>query len=320
MAERSFNLVVPLAHEATAMRITDTAGSSRAASSAVSPLIGASLRQGDVDSTNGRSTPLDMTTGFRHTGIAAVNPAVEIGVSDRSGDKPLCVRSAAFLSSGVASMGGLGGGRASGAGAPTVRQPRFSAAHPDWRQEAVRNLNRSKHTMSKSKGNLKHGGHGTLTYARWKSMMARCYQVNAENYQYYGARGITVCEQWHDFAAFLADMGECPDRSMTVDRVKNEIGYQPGNCRWATKANQNRNRPSHQVLLTHNGKTQNVTAWAAETGMSANAINQRLYLGWGVERALTTPLKARTVKRCLHGVLSSRECPQCDREIEATEC
>lgn len=88
MTERSFNLVVPLAHKATAMRITDTAGSCRDRSGAVSPLIGAGLRRGDVDSTTGRSTQptpttpgirtssIDMPTMFRHTGRAAANSAV----------------------------------------------------------------------------------------------------------------------------------------------------------------------------------------------------------------------------------------------------
>lgn len=136
----------------------------------------------------------------------------------------------------------------------------------------------------------RHGGCGTLTYARWKSMMARCHNPNATNYQYYGALGIVVCERWHDFPSFRTDMGECPDRSMTLDRIKNERDYEPGNCQWATQAKQNRNR-SHCVQLTHNGVTRNVADWADVVGMSANALSMRLRLGWSVERTLTTPLK-----------------------------
>lgn len=138
-----------------------------------------------------------------------------------------------------------------------------------------------------------HGGHGTLTYARWKSMMQRCYQPTASNYRYYGGQGVTVCERWHDFAAFLGDMGECPDRSMTLDRRENAKGYEPGNCRWATQAEQNRNR-SYCVELTHEGITRNVADWAAAVGMTANALSMRLRLGWTVERALTQPVKRRT--------------------------
>lgn len=142
----------------------------------------------------------------------------------------------------------------------------------------------------KSLGNPKHGGHGTLTYARWKSMMQRCNDPNHVGYDRYGGRGIVVCERWHQYRAFLADMGECPGKHMTVDRLKNEIGYQPGNCQWATKADQNRHR-SHCVQLTHNGITMNATDWALRIGVSPNTLLQRLYLGWSTERALTTPVK-----------------------------
>lgn len=145
--------------------------------------------------------------------------------------------------------------------------------------------------MSNPNGNIKHGGHGTLTYMRWKSMMQRCCYPKAANYKYYGALGIKVCQRWHDFSLFLADMGECPDRSMTLDRLKNERNYEPGNCRWATKAAQNANRPTHSVQLTHNGMTQSVAQWAAATGIKANNISMRLRLGWSVEKALTTPIK-----------------------------
>ena len=142
------------------------------------------------------------------------------------------------------------------------------------------------------KGNIKHGGHGTLTYMRWKSMMQRCNDPKAVNYKYYGAVGIKVCDRWHDFQAFLADMGKCADKSLTLDRIDNAKGYKPGNCRWVTRAAQNKHRPSHRVELTHNGETHSVTEWAAIIGISANTINQRLYVGWSAEKALTTPLQS----------------------------
>lgn len=139
-------------------------------------------------------------------------------------------------------------------------------------------------------GNIKHGGHGMLTYARWKSMTQRCGDPSASNFKYYGGRGISVCERWHDFAAFLADMGECPDRSMTLDRIKNDLGYQPSNCRWATKAEQNANR-SLCVQITHGGRTQNLADWAREVGMTANTLAMRVRNGWSAERALTQPVR-----------------------------
>lgn len=125
-------------------------------------------------------------------------------------------------------------------------------------------------------------------------MMQRCHDKNASNYKHYGARGIRVCQRWHSFSAFLTDMGKCPGKSMTLDRLDNELPYQPNNCRWTTQAEQNRNR-SNCVQITFGGVTRNVTDWAAAAGMTANALHMRLRLGWTVERALTQPLKARTV-------------------------
>lgn len=140
-----------------------------------------------------------------------------------------------------------------------------------------------------SSGNRKHGGHGTLTYARWKSMMQRCHDKNASNFKHYGGAGITVCERWHDFALFLMDMGECKDKSLTLDRIVGQIGYQPGNCRWVTQAEQNRNRPKHALMLTHAGETKSLTDWASTVGLSANTLRMRLQLGWSIEKALVTP-------------------------------
>lgn len=145
-------------------------------------------------------------------------------------------------------------------------------------------------------GNLKHGGSGTLTYARWRSMIARCTNKNATNYKYYGGNGITVSEDWLNYASFLNDMGECPSKEYTLDRLDNQLGYQAGNCRWATKKQQNQNRPNHQVNLTFNGKTQTITEWAIEIGMRPNTLATRItHLRWPVEKALTQTVKKRTV-------------------------
>jgi hypothetical protein len=80
---------------------------------------------------------------------------------------------------------------------------------------------------------------GTRTHRAWMRMHERCRRDDGA--EYYRDCGITVCERWASFRAFLADMGECPP-GRTLDRIRNELGYKPGNCRWATASTQTRNR------------------------------------------------------------------------------
>lgn len=87
----------------------------------------------------------------------------------------------------------------------------------------------------------RHGWAGTPTYATWSSMHSRCTDPRNASYKRYGERGITVCERWNDFEAFLEDMGERP-AGMTLDRINGDGNYEPGNCRWATKAKQESNK------------------------------------------------------------------------------
>lgn len=79
-------------------------------------------------------------------------------------------------------------------------------------------------------------------------MRARCRDPNAINYHRYGGRGITVCDRWHSFSAFLEDMGRKPTPAHTIDRVNNDGNYEPGNCRWATAKEQIANRPSRKGI------------------------------------------------------------------------
>ena len=76
----------------------------------------------------------------------------------------------------------------------------------------------------------------------WKSMIQRCDNKNRKDYQYYGGRGITVCERWYSFQNFLTDMGEPPINKPSIDRINNELGYFPENCCWADKYTQAHNR------------------------------------------------------------------------------
>ncbi|MFJ4469497.1 hypothetical protein ACIP2X_18665 [Streptomyces sp. NPDC089424] len=89
-----------------------------------------------------------------------------------------------------------------------------------------------------------HGRFGTTLYTTWARMIQRCTNPDHPRWADYGGRGITVCERWRDFSNFLADMGECPP-GLTLDRIDNDGGYEPGNCRWADYSTQNLNRRPH---------------------------------------------------------------------------
>lgn len=86
-----------------------------------------------------------------------------------------------------------------------------------------------------------HGKYRTTTYNSWRAMLARCLDKKHPQFSDYGGRGITICEQWRSFTKFFADMGDRPEGT-TLDRKNNEGNYESGNCQWATRIEQNRNK------------------------------------------------------------------------------
>lgn len=138
-----------------------------------------------------------------------------------------------------------------------------------------------------------HGKRNTREWSAWNSMIRRCTNPTNKVYEYYGARGITVCERWlSSFPCFLEDMGPCPS-GLTLDRIDCDGNYEPGNCRWATRQTQSRNRRTSH-MITHNGLTMCLSEWSQRTGLSHTTILSRLRRGWSVAEALDTPLGVRT--------------------------
>lgn len=145
----------------------------------------------------------------------------------------------------------------------------------------VRDTNRQRMTI--------HGHSGTPEYYTWKLMLARCEDPRTKGYRYYGARGITVCEAWHTFDNFFADMGPRPSPHHSIERLQSTEGYHAANCIWFPVHLQQRNT-SRNRFLTYNNVTQCAAAWAEVTGIAGKTICARKNYGWSDEDALTIPV------------------------------
>lgn len=140
-----------------------------------------------------------------------------------------------------------------------------------------------------------HGMKSHPLFSRWWGMHSRCRRMEG-----YADRGITVCERWHDFALFLEDMGKPPTAAHQIDRIDFNGNYEPTNCRWVTPSEQQRNTSKNR-LLSFDGRTQCLSAWAEEIGMSPVTLSHRINkLGWPVDRALTTPLSLSHKRYGMH--------------------
>lgn len=118
-------------------------------------------------------------------------------------------------------------------------------------------------------------------------MRKRCYNKNCKDYKDYGGRGITICDEWfNSFQEFYNwSMSHGYDDNLTIDRIDNNKSYSPTNCRWVDRKVQ-ANNTRHNVLLTYNGKTQNMKQWADELGIKRNTICCRHRKGWSDKECL----------------------------------
>lgn len=138
-------------------------------------------------------------------------------------------------------------------------------------------------------GKLKHGharvGFRSPTYKVWAGIRARCNNPRDTNYNYYGGRGIQVCERWDEFTSFLEDMGERPSLKHSIERDNVDGDYCPENCRWATQKEQSLNKRC-TIRLTVGGETRTAVEWCKLHGVEYDALFFRYQQGWSDEECV----------------------------------
>lgn len=135
--------------------------------------------------------------------------------------------------------------------------------------------------------NTVHGKYLTPEYKVWNGMSQRCSNPKHPAYSRYGGRGIVVCERWHSFKNFFADMGPRHSSGHSIERINNNLGYEPSNCKWAIRKEQQRNR-FNNVCIVIDGKSLCFKDACAAVGLNQSTVKGRLERGWALNKALTT--------------------------------
>lgn len=138
-------------------------------------------------------------------------------------------------------------------------------------------------------------------YRVWSEMLQRCYNPKNNRYQAYGARGVKVCTRWQEsFEAFIKDMGRRPEKGLSLERRDNDGHYEPNNCYWATKKEQQRNKRTSK-RITVDGVTRTEAEWAEITGVKRTTIASRLKAGMSPEEVVKPGRAHRREGVKLHG-------------------
>lgn len=146
----------------------------------------------------------------------------------------------------------------------------------------------------KSRGNTKHGGHGTRLYSIWNNMNNRCMYESCDNYKWYGGRGIKVCFEWNrknpngfeNFRAWAYYNGY--DDTKEIDRINTNDDYTPKNCRFITH-HENTNNMSTNINLTYGDHTHTLAEWSHLLNIPYDTLKYRYHNGWSSSEILTVP-------------------------------
>ena len=130
-------------------------------------------------------------------------------------------------------------------------------------------------------------------YAEWARLKRRCNNPNCEAYKNYGGRGIKVCDEWNDASVFVSwCLSNGYKKGLTLDRIDNNKGYSPSNCRWVTRKVQANNKRNNR-LITYKDVTLTLAQWSEKLNMSYSVLKYRLSNKWDIETAFTTPINKK---------------------------
>lgn len=172
---------------------------------------------------------------------------------------------------------------------------------------------------------LKHGMKKSITYNCWQGMVSRCHNDKDDNYARYGAKGISVCARWRDetngLANFVEDMGERPSKKHSIDRIDGKKGYEPDNCRWVLRHQQNQNvglkksntlgykgiarcRDDWKAEIRNDGAKLHLGVFSSkeEAALAYNVASEILHGEYGVRNML--PDLPETIVKCVRAVVT----------------
>lgn len=163
-------------------------------------------------------------------------------------------------------------------------------------QSLIRGTSRSCGCWNRERSSEAHTAHGhtasgktSSEYKAWAAMKARCYNPSNKRYADYGGRGITVDPVWmHDFEAFFEEVGPRPSPRHQIDRIDNDVGYEPGNCEWVLPHQNMTNRRNTRFV-----EGVPLATLAKEYGIPANTLRFRVLKGWDLDEALTVPVRRK---------------------------
>lgn len=177
------------------------------------------------------------------------------------------------------------------------------------RTTEVRLLNlRGGHTKScgcfaleeKAKRETTHGESKTKLYAIWSNMIQRCTNQNVKNYNNYGGRGITVCDEWLSYEGFCKDMKEFYKEKLSLDRIDNSKGYSKYNCKWSTSLEQGNNKRNNKVMQ-YNGKPYTLSNLSRKLNVNMATMRLRLLNGMTTEEAILFTNKKAIIQCDING-------------------